>query len=232
MRQVDRMMRWSSPSGGQSFWIRWRPEGVTARRSSCWTMKRWLMRELSDWEELKTSRSWSKSSWGAMRSEPRQPYFCLKTTFQMVTLLNRPYHILSLQKLFRLANVISSELEYGTSSFSLRDPLSLFRRLGSLFRRILRCQNRRSRRYPKRSSWPEEVFATREIQRTEYEIGEWESALHWQCAFFSATNFSIKFSNLSSWKTTRIHVVQWWCRQFQTARIILWWGCDKRSDNW
>ncbi|UMM22964.1 hypothetical protein L5515_003913 [Caenorhabditis briggsae] len=39
-------------------------------------------------------------------------------SYEMVTLLNRPYHILSLQKLFRLANVISSEMDYESESFS------------------------------------------------------------------------------------------------------------------
>lgn len=39
-------------------------------------------------------------------------------SYEMVTLLNRPYHILSLQKLFRLANVFSSEIESESESFS------------------------------------------------------------------------------------------------------------------
>lgn len=39
-------------------------------------------------------------------------------SYEMVTLLNRPYHILSLQKLFRLANVLSSEIDNESDSFS------------------------------------------------------------------------------------------------------------------
>uniref|UniRef100_A0A1I7SZ64 NR LBD domain-containing protein n=1 Tax=Caenorhabditis tropicalis TaxID=1561998 RepID=A0A1I7SZ64_9PELO len=39
-------------------------------------------------------------------------------SYEMVTLLNRPYHILSLQKLFRLAYVLHSEIDYESDSFS------------------------------------------------------------------------------------------------------------------
>ncbi|CAI2349176.1 unnamed protein product [Caenorhabditis sp. 36 PRJEB53466] len=42
-------------------------------------------------------------------------------SYEMVTLLNRPYHILSLQKLFRLANVLSNEIDYEPESDSFSD---------------------------------------------------------------------------------------------------------------